>query len=600
MRALRPIVLLLVMGGLTVLVVHGQSFTKIVLTDDTGWSEGGNWIDYDGDGDLDLFIPNNRRSPNRNFLYENNGDGTFTKVETGVLVTDIVMSESGTWGDYDNDGDIDLFVADGGFDQPRFNSLYRNNADGSFTEVTNTIVAQELSFSTSSSWADIDNDGDLDLFAATLSPANNANINGVDFLYENNGDGTFSKITTGPLVTTPTRSFGVAWADYDLDGDVDLFVANSSCSNLLSRNEGGGSFTRMTAAQVGQLVAEGGSIAVSWGDYNNDGYPDVFVTNFQRNDYLYRNDGDGTFTKITTGPVVTSGGVGEGSAWADYDNDGDLDLFVANGGPMEDINFLFRNQLIETGAASFARVTSNEAGEIAADPGCFAGAVWGDYDNDGDVDLFASNFNGKNSFIYRNETQGNHWINIRARGTLSNRSALGARIGIKARLAMLSTWQWRQVAGQTGYNGQNSLRAHFGLLNATVIDSLVIHWPSGMVDTFTDLAADQFLVATEGQTVSPVATEDQTPLPEQVFLGPNYPNPFIPETHIGFVLPEARFVTLKVYDVLGREVTTLVEGRRTAGPHEATFDGRGLPSGLYVYVLETDGVRRARQMLLIK
>ena len=479
---------------------YAQSFTGIVLSDDNEWSEGGNWIDYDQDGDLDLFIPNNRRAPNRNSLYANNGDGSFTRVQAGVLVEDVVMSESGTWGDYDNDGFLDLFVADGGFDLPRFNSLYRNDGDATFVEVGDSMVSQELSFSTSSAWADYDNDGDLDLFAATLSPADDASSAGLDFLYRNNGDGTFGKVTDQPPATTPTRSFGVSWADYDLDGDVDLFVANGAGPNILYRNEGGGTFVRRSAAQVGPLTADSG-LAVSWGDYDNDGFPDLFVTNFNRNDFLYRNNGNGTFSKVTTGPVVTSGGAGEGSAWADYDNDGDLDLFVGNGGPGEDVNFLFQNQLIESGSATFVRITQ---GEIVNTRGCYAGVAWGDYDNDGDVDLFVSNFNGKQSLIYRNETQGNSWINVSLVETASNRSAIGARIGVVASVRGNPVSQWREVSGQTGYNGQNSLRAHFGLGDATVVEALVIHWPSGAVDNFSGIAVNQFLAAVEGGAISPL------------------------------------------------------------------------------------------------
>ncbi|MCH8961238.1 MAG: ASPIC/UnbV domain-containing protein, partial [Bacteroidetes bacterium] len=300
--------------------------------------------------------------------------------------------------------------------------------------------------------------------------------------------------------------------------------------------------------------------------------------------------GDGTFTRITEGSLVNDGGNSTGSAWGDLDNDGDLDLFVGDDGGF---NLLYVNN----GEGTFTKITE---GDLVNDAANTFGVSVEDYDADGDLDVYAANRLNQNNVLYANDGNDHNWLRVRAVGRQSNASAIGARVSVKATLNGTEVWQMREVTSQSGYNSQSSLGVAFGLANATVIDSLVIHWPSGMVDTFTDLAADQFLVATEGQTVSPVATEDQTPLAEQVFLGPNYPNPFLPETHIGFVLPEARFVTLKVYDVLGREVTTLVEGRRTAGPHEATFDGRGLPSGLYVYVLETDGVRRARPMLLIK
>ena len=225
--------------------LYCQNFTKIILTDENGFSEGGNWIDYDNDNDLDLFIPNNPRSPALNFLYRNNGDGTFLKINDGIVVTDIVMTESGTWGDYDNDGDIDLFVADGGFDLPRFNSLYRNEGGGVFEEITTEPISNELGYSTSSSWGDYDNDGFLDLYCANFTDPGNTQLAARQFLYHNNGDGTFSKISSVPVVTTRIASFGMSWGDYDNDNDIDLFVCDFWGDNVLYRNDGNGIFVRM-------------------------------------------------------------------------------------------------------------------------------------------------------------------------------------------------------------------------------------------------------------------------------------------------------------------------------------------------------------------
>jgi len=171
-------------------------------------------------------------------------------------------------------------------------------------------------------WIDYDSDGDLDLYIANLQLAGNpSQQNSPDFLYQNNGDGSFTKITTGVIATTLTRSFGIGWSDYDNDNDLDLFVCNST--NILYRNDGGGLFTRMTANEVGPIASDGGGLACSWGDYNNDGFQDLFVGRFGANDLLYRNNGNGTFAKITSGPIVrNSSEQAEGSAWGDFDNDG--------------------------------------------------------------------------------------------------------------------------------------------------------------------------------------------------------------------------------------------------------------------------------------
>ena len=560
----------------------GQTFTRVTggaVVTDGGRSTGSNWIDIDGDDDLDLFVANGNQNNQTNFLYRNEGAGVFTRITEGALVNDVGASIGGTWGDYDNDGDLDVFVSNR---EGQANFLYRNEGQGAFTRITEGAIATDLNNSNGASWIDVDNDGDLDLYVINFNEAN--------ALYQNQEDGTFISITSGVLVTEVSFSINGVWGDYDNDRDLDLFLANGgNQNNALFRNEADGTFTKITE---GAIVNDGGNaIGASWGDYNNDGHLDLFVANFLgQNNFLYTNNGDGTFTRITEGSLVNDGGNSTGSAWGDLDNDGDLDLFVGDDGGF---NFLYVNN----GEGTFTKITE---GDLVNDAANTFGVSVEDYDADGDLDVYAANRLDQNNVLYANDGNDHNWLRVRAVGTQSNASAIGARVSVKATLNGTEVWQMREVTSQSGYNSQSSLGVAFGLANAAVIDSLVIHWPSGMVDVFTDLAADQFLVATEGQTVSPVATEDETPLPEQVFLGPNYPNPFIPETHIRFVLPEARFVWVMVYDVLGREVTTLVEGRRTAGPHEATFDARGLPSGLYVYVLETDGVRRSRQMLLIK
>jgi len=583
---------------LTLSPVWAQNFTQIVLPGDNGWTEGGNWIDYDDDGDLDLFLPNNRRSPNFNFLYRNDGNDVFAKVDTGIIVTDIVMSESGTWGDYDNDGDLDLFVADGGFDLPRFNSLYRNEGGGYFVEITSTPLSSESSFSTSSGWADYDNDGDLDLYCANLQLASNpSQQTSPDFLYQNNGDGTFTKRTTGVIATTLTRSFGISWSDYDNDNDVDLFVCNGS-GNILYRNDGDGILTRMTASQVGAIASDGGGLACSWGDYNNDGFQDLFVGRFGANDLLYQNNGNGTFTKITTGAIVTNSSErAEGSAWGDFDNDGDLDLIVGNGGASFGTNYLYRND----GNGAFTRITSTE---ITGLQGCYVGTTWGDYDNDGDLDLFMGNFSGKSSSIFRNDQSGNSWLNVQCIGTTSNRSAIGTKVRVKAVINGEEVWQLREISGQTGYNAQNSLRAHFGLGEAVRVDSLVVEWPSGTVDVFSDFLPNKFTTVTEGGTITGVQAVTVNEVAD-FRLGQNYPNPFNPTTTIEYELTNDSQVVLQVYNLLGQQTRTLVNQSQPPGMHSAVWDGRNdlgqmTSSGIYIYRLQVGSFTQTRKMIFLQ
>jgi len=450
------------------------TFTKIItgaIVNDGGNSAGSAWGDYDNDGDLDLFVANREEN---NFLYRNNGNGTFTKITSGAIVNDLGDSRGGSWGDYNNDGDLDLFVANWGEN----NFLYQNNGDGSFTRITEGAIVNEWGFSSGGCWGDYDNDGDLDLFVANYWNENN-------FLYQNNGDGSFTKITSGVIVNDHGYSYGSSWGDYDNDSDLDLFVANGdNHNNFLYQNNGNGSFKRIIE---GVIVNDGDSYGSSWGDYDNDGDLDLFVANdYSQNNYLYQNNGDGTFAKITSGAIVNRGD-SRGSSWGDYDNDGDLDLFVVN---FNQSNFLYQNN--DNG--SFTEITD---GAIVNEWGYSSGGCWGDYDNDGDLDLFVANEFGRNNFLYQNNGNGNNWIDIHLFGTVSNAAAIGAKVKVKATIKGKPVWQVQEISGQTGYLSQNSLNAEFGLGDATTIDFITVEWPSGIVQDTAIVQVNQRLALTE-------------------------------------------------------------------------------------------------------
>ena len=477
----------------SVLTGHAQtSFTKITtgsVVTDVEQSVGCAWIDYDNDGLLDLFVVNFGATPT-NTLYHNNGDGTFSRFSAGAPANESGSGHGCAWGDYDNDGFPDLFVAN--LHAP--NMLYHNNGNGTFQKMTRAqagpIASDFATYSVSATWADFDGDGNLDLFLANGALVQNLG----DALYRNLGQGRFTNIAAASGITQALKSTQGTWADIDGDGRLDLFVTHyENQGNYIYRNLGDGTFQVISNGNV--LNERLNSVGSAWGDYDNDGLLDLFVVNrtlsgpLQRN-VLYHNKGGGVFEKITTGDIVNDVGVFNSCAWADYDNDGYLDLFVTNEGLK---NRLYHNN----GDGTFTSVTeTNIVTDIANSTGC----AWGDYDNDGFLDLFVANggiTSPQGNFLYHNNGNSNHWIKVRCVGTVSNRSAIGAIVRAKALIGGAVRWQMRQISGGSGWLSQNSLDVSMGFGTATNIDLLRIEWPSGIVQEFQNVAVDQLLVVEE-------------------------------------------------------------------------------------------------------
>ncbi|HMO65799.1 MAG TPA: CRTAC1 family protein [Verrucomicrobiota bacterium] len=454
------------------------------------------WGDFNNDGWLDLFVGNQDYVGMTNLLFLNNGDGTFQQVTDRPVATDRAGSaHAAAWADYDNDGWLDLFVVS--LSDAR-NAVYHNAGNGIFVRMTAAGAGPPAADTSSvaAAWADYDGDGRLDLFVA-----NGALIESrPDWLYHNEGGGRFARVRNA--ITIPSRrSMQGSWCDFDNDGDPDLLVTHSGDQGkTLFRNDGSGQFVDVSAASG--LTDRGDSAGAAWGDYDNDGDQDLLITNRRKprpntRNFLYRNRGDGTFERITMGALAEDLGHFHSVTWVDYDNDGWLDVFLTvpsldDPSPTSVKNRLYRNQ----GDDSFALVTQ---GRLVTDGGDTAGAAWGDYNNDGFPDVFVcfGAFTVTNNALYRNNGNSNNWIKVRCVGTVSNRSAIGTKVRVKATIGGVGRWQLREILGSEGWLSFNSLDVIVGLGDATVIDTLRVEWPSGIVQELHQVPVRQTLTLVE-------------------------------------------------------------------------------------------------------
>ncbi len=451
--------------GLTDFSADAADFVDVtpsLFTDMPGGS-GVAWVDFDGDGDLDISYT----TTSEVFLFRHEGGGVWTNATPAVMAT-VSQGTGQAWGDYDNDGYLDLYLAtEGG----RPKALFRYAGTG-FEDVT-PVEIDQTEAQTGTAWADFDRDGDLDLYATVHQ-------SGRDRLWRNEGGARFVDVADSSFLEMEYGG-SVAWADYDNDGDPDFYVTNPFGQNHLVRNDGGGMFADVTMSPVDLRDF---SMGVAWGDYDNDGDLDLYVTNQGTSGRLLKNENSGSSFADATPSGMINTDAGTGVAWGDYDNDGDLDLFV---GYAFAANRLFRN---EGGGVFF-----DDTPRVLADGGNTTGVAWGDYDSDGDLDLVIAGSNGgATNYIYENRlANGAAWFHVRLEGTVSNRAGIGARV----RLVAGGVTQIREITAGSGWQSQNALMAVFGLGGAALVDTLTVSWPSGIQQTFTGEAINQTLKVTE-------------------------------------------------------------------------------------------------------
>ncbi|RMD93953.1 MAG: CRTAC1 family protein [Calditrichaeota bacterium] len=495
---------------------------------------GAAWLDYDGDGDQDLYVVNGAtfatlHDPERpgNTLYRNDGDH-FTDVTRIAGVGDKGWGIGCAVGDIDNDGDPDLYVTNYG---P--NVLYRNNGDGTFTDITEMAGVGDERMGASCAFGDYNNDGYLDLYLTNyvqLNPKNLPNqgkpcywygipvycgpeglIPEADVLYRNNGDGTFTDVSrSSGIAHEKGYGLGVIFVDYDQDGDQDIYVANDSSPNFLFRNNGDGTFTDVALAAGVSHRGDGreqAGMGVDFGDYDQDGDLDLLVTNFS-DDYntLYRNDGNGYFSDVTAQSGlkhVSYQTLGWGAHFFDFDNDADLDIFVANGhvypqadNPNTYTSYHQRNHLYRNnGHGSFQEIGTQLGSDMKKAQGS-RGVAISDFDEDGDLDIFIVNEKGTPNLLKNEGGNRQHWLRIKLIGTKSNRDGIGALVKIITE----QKHHIQEVRRNSGYASAQDVRVHFGLGEVMQVDKLLIKWPSGQKQVFEKIDADQYIVITEGKS----------------------------------------------------------------------------------------------------
>ena len=497
-------------------------------------------FDYDNDGRLDIFVVNGapiedpttkgtiprKTGPQYwNRLYHQKPDGTFEDVTEKAGLEGLGYGMGVAVGDFDNDGFEDLYVTEYGG-----NHLYHNNGNGTFTDVTQKAGVGGAGWSTSAAWVDLDNDGFLDLvvlryvewdfddiwcgerrdgYRAYCHPDYFKPV--APLVYHNNGNGTFTEVGEKLGLAKPAKGLGIAVADYDRDGHIDLFFANDSMVEYLYHNKGNGTFEEVGLLSGVAADMDGHTYAgmgVDFADYDNDGWPDLVVTDLANQRYaLYRNNRDGTFAYVSPGAGIsrmTMTHSGWGVRFFDFDNDGYKDLLVAQGHDLDTIektspNLRYREPLL------LARNTGKEFQDVTATAGAALQEAWvwrglavGDLDNDGRLDAVVTANDGPIRVLHNETVNGNHWILLNLTGHKSNRDGIGATV----KVVTAEGAQYATVTTAGSYLSSSDKRAHFGLGRASVVQDIEIRWPSGIVQTLRNVAADRIVRIDEPSTSS--------------------------------------------------------------------------------------------------
>jgi hypothetical protein len=535
----------------------------------TGTTFGVAWGDFDKDGDFDIFMAKGS-GPSK--LVRNDGTDLFTDVTTAP-----VGGSGGDMGstivDYDDDGDLDIYVTNS-----TYASRMLRNDGGTFVSV-NAGDATGTTFAQSGAWADYDRDGDLDLFVSCWDAP--------DHLYRNDGNGILHDVTPAVLAD-PQNNTGAAWGDFDNDRDPDLYVGGR-VSGKLYRNDAGTFVDVTNVASTGKAGVNG----VAWGDEDGDGDLDLYLARDLNSSRLLRNDstpGVVNFTDLFI-TAVRDPGAGQGTTWIDYDADGDLDIFLAKAGSPGAPNALFRNN----GGDSFTDVSAGPVLAVANS----RGVACGDYDGNGTPDLYVANWNSSNQLLSTTGT-GSHWTEIRLIGTQSNSQGIGAQVRVVAGTHKMV----REISAGSGIYSQDAPVALVGVTYlTTIVDSVVVYWPSGLITDTLNVPINQIITMREMPDQTGVGDD---PLPIAARLLAASPNPFRAGTSIAYELSQRSPVRLMVMDTQGRLLRVLESAQsKEPGRYSQRWDGRNeagsqVAPGVYFYSLSANGLRQSYPIVLVR
>jgi VCBS repeat protein/ASPIC/UnbV protein/type IX secretion system substrate protein len=574
---------MLLFFSLCCIQLSAQTFTNVAsqyginFTNYNGWGGGVSFVDFNNDGYDDLSIGGSAGVLSG--VYKNNISSFSALNLPNVRTSRVAMTI--LWADYDRDGYHDLFVSSFG----NGSKLYRNTGNESFAEVTVSagLSGDTALNSTAACWADINNDGWLDLYVGNYTSTPEPRWN---FLYKNNGNGTFTNITnTARVADSSGLPLAITFFDYNNDGWQDIYVAKDKHrGNKLFRNNGNSTFTDVSEQSGTNFYCDGMGIAIA--DYDRNGHLDMYVTNSELGNGLFKNNGNGTFTNVAAQLGVCVYKNCWGTNFLDYNNDGYPDIYVcvSHGAPNRK-NVLFRNN----GNGTFTQTSG-----IGLDNDNFEsfGCSIGDFDNNGYPDIGVVNI-GDPFCLWKNSGGSNKWIKLKLHGFYSNKEGIGSRI--ETYIGNMRVI--RDVECGVSYCSQNSFIQTIGAGVASVIDSIIVKWPSGTRSVLFNTGVNQLIDVYE----NPIGIQIiGTKIPKELTLNQNFPNPFNASTIIGFSVARYGSTTLEIYDLSGRLAAVLVNENLKPGNYVVDWNAENYSSGVYFYRLSNSNETKTNKMLLIK